>query len=363
MFLITFGHLITPAPVSRAATRPDIKNSASENFQNRPCGCAVLEKLLTPKIDRAITPKLRRRISCYPFQSITDIVQLRNLNVVSAQSSGQRLNEITASDAAYLETIVNSIRVCATYKPKFGQGTRDGLNLRQFQDLYKGDPFYNWLGLDNPMMYAAHKAAGGMTSVYRQIGIGCEKVFRQVLQERLGLSDTDVVWSYEIPTPSGKTRTLTLDSRVPLAGIKDQSIRARFQDWMQSSAYSLGVDAKVFSSLTGVVFEVRQGYKSKDSKRQNADIANASNAYIKSYLPCAAILSNQIDEDILLRYRAEKWSVITGVFGHNDPLTSTYDFMRDVVGYDLAGFFERNSETLRMEVDLVLRGLLLTDEE
>ncbi len=270
---------------------------------------------------------------------------------------------MTASDAAYLETIVSSIRVCATYKPKFGQGTRHGLNLRQFQDLYRGDPFYNWLGLDNPMMYAAHKAAGGMTSVYRQIGIGCEKVFRQVLQERLGLSDTDVVWSYEIPAPSGKTRTLTLDGRVPLAGIKDQSIRARFQDWMQSSANSLGVDAKVFSSLTGVVFEVRQGYKSKDSKRQNADIANASNAYIKSYLPCAVILSNQIDGDILLRYRAEKWSVITGVLGGNDPLTSTYDFMRDVVGYDLAGFFERNSETLRMEVDLVLRGLLATDEE
>jgi hypothetical protein len=117
----------------------------------------------------------------------------------------------------------------------------------------------------------------------------------------------------------------------------------------------------VFGSLTGTVFEVRQGYKSKDSKRQNADIANASTAYIKSYLPCAAILSNQIDGDILLRYRAEKWVVITGVVGRNDPLTSTYDFMRDVVGYDLAGFFERNTDTLRAEVDQVLRALLTPD--
>jgi len=130
---------------------------------------------------------------------------------------------------------------------------------------------------------------------------------------------------------------------------------------MKQSADALGVDPKVFGSLTGTVFQVRQGYKSKDSKRQNADIANASTAYIKAYMPCAAILSNQIDGDILLRYRAEKWSVITGVVGRNDPLVSTYDFMRDVIGYDLAGFFERNTETLRAEVDTVLRALLAPD--
>ena len=138
--------------------------------------------------------------------------------------------------------------------------------------------------------------------------------------------------------------------------------KARFHDWMKQSANAVGVEPRVFDSLTGTVFEVRQGYKSKDSKHQNADIANASTAYIKSYLPCAAILSNQIDGDILLRYRAEKWSVITGIIRRNDPLVSTYDFMREVVGYDLAGFFQRNSETLRTEVDKVLRVLLEPDE-
>jgi len=114
---------------------------------------------------------------------------------------------------------------------------------------------------------------------------------------------------------------------------------------MEQSAKSLGIYPNLFRSLTGIVFEVRQGYKSKDSKRQNADIANATTAYIKSYLPCAVILSNQIDDDILLRYRAEKWVVMTGVTGRNDHLSSTYDFLQDVVGYDLAGFFERNTET------------------
>jgi hypothetical protein len=46
------------------------------------------------------------------------------------------------------------------------------------------------------------------------------------------------------------------------------------------------------------------------------------------------------------------------VVGANNPLISTYDFMRDVVGYDLAAFFKRNSKALRSEIDTVLKALL-----
>lgn len=266
------------------------------------------------------------------------------------------------ADAAYLALVLDPIRVCANYKPKFGQGAKGGgLTLDQFQALYQGDPFYSWFGLDNPMMYAAHKAAGGMTSVYRQIGIGCEKLFRTVLRDSLGLSDSDVAWSYEVPLASGRTRTLYLDGRVPLDKIPDRAKRDQFHEWMKQSANALGVNRKVFATLTGTIFEIRQGYKSKDSKRQNADIANAATAYTNAYLPCAAILSAQIDSDILLRYRAEKWAVVTGIVGAKDPLLSTYDFMKEVVGYDLAAFFKRNSAALRTEIDSVLNALLAPD--
>ena len=261
-------------------------------------------------------------------------------------------------DAQYLKTVVDPIRVCAKYKPKFGQGRSLGLALPEFQALYQADPFYAWFGLDNPLMYAAHKAAGGMTSVYRQIGIGCEKLFRQILCDQLGLSAEAANWSYTVPTAGGKTRTLYLDGRVSLADIQDPAARQRFHAWMERAATAAGVAPAVFASLTGTIFEVRQGYKSKDSKRQNADIANAATAYTNGYLPCAVILSAQIDGDILLRYRAERWSIITGVVGLNDPLQSTYDFMAQVVGYDMAGFFQRNSVTLRTEIDSVLRALL-----
>ena len=264
-----------------------------------------------------------------------------------------------ATDAEYLQIVLDAIRVCARYKPKFGQGAAGGgLTLGQFQELYQGDAFYSWFGLDNPMLYAAHKAAGGMTSVYRQIGIGCEKLFRRVVKDSLELSEEDVTWSYQVTLANGRRRTLYLDGRVPLEKIRDQGKRGRFYQWMHDSARILDVDTNVFESLTGTIFEVRQGYKSKDSKRQNADIANAVTAYTRGYFPCVVILSQQIDGDVLMRYRAEKWAIVTGVVGAGNPLISTYDFMRDVIGYDLAAFFERHSTTLREEIDTVLKALL-----
>lgn len=263
-----------------------------------------------------------------------------------------------SNDARYLQTILTPIRVCSKYRPKFGQGVGAGYNLEQFQALYQADPFYSWFGLDNPLMYAAHKAAGGMTSVYRQIGIGCEQVFRLVLQDALGISAESSRWSYEVTGANNKKRKLHLDGRVPFGEVADTAAQTRFKEWMKAAADDVGVVDTVFGSLTGAVFEVRQGYKSKDSKRQNADIANAATAYIKGYLPCAVILSGQIDGDILNRYRSEKWSVMTGAVDLNDPLHSTYAFMRDVVGYDLSAFFQRNSKVLREEIDIVLKALL-----
>ncbi|MBN1943717.1 MAG: hypothetical protein JW849_10535 [Phycisphaerae bacterium] len=258
----------------------------------------------------------------------------------------------------YLAYIVNAIRICANYRPKFGHGARKGISLSQFQEMYRNDPFYSWMGLDNPLMYAAHKAAGGMTSVYRQIGIGCENLFRRVVQNSLSLSDEDVKWSYKVKKAGGKTRTLYLDARIPTDSVTNIPKRKAIRKWISNCAADLDVSSRVAKTLQGVVFEVRQGYKSKDSKRQNADIANAATAYTKAYLPCVAILSLQIDDDIAFRYRNEKWALLTGNTAESSPQKSLYAFMRDVIGYDLAAFFHRYSATLKEEVNTVLVKLL-----
>lgn len=266
----------------------------------------------------------------------------------------------SSHDDKYLAILLKRIRVCKNYKPKFGQGANAGLSLKEFQKLYRSDPFYSWFGLDNPLMYAAHKAAGGITSVYRQIGIGCEEAFRQMLQDQLGLAPAQSKWSYEITTRDGHARKLSLDGRIQISEVKAPDKQKRISAWLKQATEHLHIAPEIAQVLKGVVFEVRQGYKSKDSKRQNADIANAATAYSQGYLPVVVVLSAQIDNEIADRYASEKWLVLRGYTGRS-AIESTYIFSKQVLGYDLARFFERNRATLKSEVVSVLKSLLETN--
>lgn len=262
-------------------------------------------------------------------------------------------------DERYTSILLEPVSVCERYRPRMGRGrNEEGYDLDAFQVLYRSDPFYSWLGLDNPLMYVAHRMAGGMTSIYRQIGIGCERLFRQILIDELKLAPEDAIWSYKTKVTGGKSRTFRLDGRIPVEAVRDRRRQAIIKDWVDRAATDVGVASTMRKPLAGVVFEVRQGYKSKDSKRQNADIANAAKAYVNAYLPCVSVLSNQIDTDIQARYREEKWVMLTGTTGNSDDLRSVYAFMKQVVGYNLEAFLNRNSDTLKAEIDRVLRSLL-----
>nr|MCM0589776.1 hypothetical protein [Gloeotrichia echinulata DEX184] len=78
----------------------------------------------------------------------------------------------------YLNILLQPIKLCSEYTPKFGTSNQKGTTLIEFKDLYGSDPLYHWIGFDSDFMYAAHKAAGGITSLYRQLGIGCERLIR-----------------------------------------------------------------------------------------------------------------------------------------------------------------------------------------
>lgn len=267
------------------------------------------------------------------------------------------LPEGLPQDERYFTLFATAIRKCLTYKPKFGTGRGEGLEVREFRAVYQADPFYNWIGLDSPLMYAAHKAAGGMTSVYRQIGIGSQWIFYQMLQDHLALSAEQAVWSYTIEGAKGKHRKLSLDGRIDLADVADQAAKVRIQNWIADAGDVLGLPDDTLTNIKGIVFGARQGYKSKDSKRQNADIANASKAYAHLYIPAILLFSTQIDSDVAHRYEENLWMMLKGtVYGATTE--STYSFCREVVGYDLADFFSRNSIKIRDEGEGVLQTLL-----
>lgn len=257
------------------------------------------------------------------------------------------------ADAKYRELLLEPLRKCADYVPKLGQAGI-GLELESFTKLFGADPLYSWVGLDSPLMYAAHKAAGGMTSVYRQLGIGCERLFRGIIQDSFELSYEEVAWNYVVPRAGGGDQRLALDARIDLGHLGDPKAEARVGKWLDGMKEALDVKTEI----RGAVFEVRQGYKSKDSKRQNADLANAANAFTQGYFPILAIMSLQLDADLKIRYQAAKWGVLVGSASSDDEYASTYAFANKVVGYDLAGFFERNSPLLREEMTKIFAALL-----
>ena len=148
---------------------------------------------------------------------------------------------------------------------------------------------------------------------------------------------------------------MTLDARIAGEHLKDPAARARFEEWLQRATAFL--DRPAHTGTMGTIFEVRQGYKSADSKRQNADLDFGNQANLNGYLPAVMIMSTQMSEPVIRRYRAAKMLVLTGS-SEKDDRTSTLAFFENVVGYSLSGFFERNTAELRVEVAQVLKGLL-----
>jgi hypothetical protein len=262
-----------------------------------------------------------------------------------------------SEDERYLTLITKPLEICAQYKPKFGQGGA-GISIEEFKVMYGADPFYRWMGLDSDLMYAAHKAAGGMTSVYRQLGIGAQWILNQVIQDRLRLTKEQAAWSYSVPsTKAGKMRKLSLDARIEIADVAKTESQNQVDNWMQAALHKVLLPEANHKAIRGAVFEARQGYKSKDSKRQNADITNAANAYAHSYLPVLLLFSNQFDEELAERYTAAQWLILRGTLS-GTSLDSTYVFCKEVIGYDLAAFFQRNSGKIRNNMENTLNALL-----
>lgn len=259
-------------------------------------------------------------------------------------------------DRAYLELFLSPIRKCADYRPAFGHGRPDGFTLSDFESLYSQDPFYAWIGLDDPLMYAAHKAAGGLTSVYRQVGVGGERLLRAIIMDSLRLSREQIDWRYSYDKPDGKDGTHILDAKIMTQDLSGKS-RKTFDDWLRLGLRTVSNSASRGKHIHGAAFEIRQGYKSADSKRQNADLRFGIRSYQASMIPVFAVLSSQVSEPVVRRYRSDGMLVLTGI-PDGESTVSTFTFFRQVIGYDLAAFFKRNSPTLKSEIATIIQRLL-----
>ena len=70
-----------------------------------------------------------------------------------------------------------------------------------------------------------------------------------------------------------------------------------------------------------------------------------------------AIFSGQIDGDLVLRYKNNRGGVIVGRTAGNSR-ESLFTFSKEILDYDLAEFFKRNSEATKKEMHETLKALL-----
>jgi hypothetical protein len=154
----------------------------------------------------------------------------------------------------------------------------------------------------------------------------------------------------------GKAGVHTLDARVDIGHLANGSVRDNFIAWLRRAGEALKLKPKRIAELRGTVLEIRQGYKSADSKRQNADLRFGMRASNEDYLPVICIVSTQASQTVCNRYTNAQLLVLLGNF--EGDLKSTFDFFNKVIGYDLAKFLDRNSLVLREQFGKILQGLL-----
>lgn len=258
-------------------------------------------------------------------------------------------------DEKYLKIFLSPLQICAGYLPAFGTSGNSGLSLSDFQSLYGSDEFYSWIGLDTPLVYAAHKASGGLTSIYRQIGVGSERLLREIIKDGFALAQEKVEWKYEYQKTKAQKAFHILDARISIEDLKDAVQVKRVQKWLQKAQKAAHGDSH--TQMRGAIFEIRQGYKSADSKRQNADLRFGARAYQCGHIPVVAVLSSQVSETVIARYRDAGMLVLTGIRS-DDPTVSTFAFFKEVVGYRLEDFFVRTSPRIRDVIHSLIKKLL-----
>lgn len=241
-------------------------------------------------------------------------------------------------DDGYLAALLAPIGACRHYRPWFGEEHRHPVELGDFLAMFGGDTFYHAVGFDSPAMYTAHRVAGGMTSLYRQLGIGARRLVRAVLADAFGLTEEAATW---------RSNRQDLGCLV-LAGDGCDAAR-NLRAWL---------DALDRQTLRGVAIEVRQGIKTGDARRQYSYVeANGFDAYERDALPVLMLLSAQAKSQVVAGYRDADWRVLVGDPALS-PYASTYGFVDYVTGFDLAGFLRRHRARIEREIGGTMRELL-----
>lgn len=102
-------------------------------------------------------------------------------------------------DKELVESFLGPIRECAEYRPAFEHSDSAGVDLQGFLDLYGGDPFYAWIGLDTPLTgtladdartstfaFFKHVVGYDLVAFFERNSVAIKSEVRKIVQGLLG---------------------------------------------------------------------------------------------------------------------------------------------------------------------------------
>lgn len=223
--------------------------------------------------------------------------------------------------------------------PKFGTGK--GVKVDEFTENRKSDPLYGNIGLDTPEIYAAHAGSSVITSAYRQLGIGLERAMRLIIAKECDFIDVPednpdmLKWYFDSAT--GITREL--DLLISTEMFNDESKKLQLYELAKLMKPGFSVESSRFK---GIVFEIRQGYQSADSKRVKGDLEIVTKAEEKGFLAVVMIGSNSYNDSVISTYKNGGLPILVpSTDGQGKSHECPYCFFNYFIDYDLRSALAR----------------------
>ncbi len=227
------------------------------------------------------------------------------------------------SEKEVLSIAVSNIRRVLEFSPyKSYPGIS---NREEFQTLLSNDPAFGALGLDDERYIIARVGGNLITSLHRKIGDLYERIFAYLVKETYGVSEDELHFNVEVKI-GDRVQTRSTDGLIT---------REKYNEFIP----------KQWLQFDGIGFEVRSCYQIGDSKRIQADYdmslaLKANNINPVMLIMCATSLRSPVTR------LAKSWELYEG--------TNSFDLIHTITGFDLYGFLQANSQTLKSEIDRVL---------
>ena len=234
---------------------------------------------------------------------------------------------------ASLEDRIEEIAVDALRKATEYQGF--GLVPEQVL-AFRADPVWSHFGMGNEKFLKLRYIGNYYTAIFRKMGDMYERFVRVILAEKLGLSESQLLLSFELVIGEEHQRR-SLDAQIDPAVLPHPDTAARV--------------AEVFSSIDPdykggkIAFEVRCCYQIGDAKRIQADAHAATHLRQDGYLPVLMIFCTTSLSSPVGRLR-QTWLTTEGM--------ASYDLLKRISGFDLYATLERLRPKLAQEMERVM---------